>query len=233
VAVNPEYKALAIAVDVTDASSVAQMVSTAVSTFRRIDYLVNSAGIGVKEHRSVEEVSPGDMERFWKVNIMGTVHCTQAVARVMQRQSVATFQSPGRGSSREVGRGVIVNLGSANSYMATLEVAPYVTTKHAVIGLTKNSGMIHHRHLKQRPIILIVVCSARSRKVSNSGERDLPRVDANADGRGGPEWEPEPGWDDEVGCTDEAHCVSRGDCGYCCVYDEPKIELCHGGWLDC
>ncbi|KAL2789396.1 3-oxoacyl-reductase [Aspergillus keveii] len=141
VAVNPEYKALALAVDVTDPSSVEKMVSTAVATFGRIDYLVNSAGVGVKKHRSVEEVSASDMERFWKVNIMGTVHCTQAVARVMKEQNVATFQSPGRGSSREVGRGVIVNLGSANSYMATPEVAPYVTTKHAVIGLTKNSAL--------------------------------------------------------------------------------------------
>ncbi|CEN60509.1 hypothetical protein ASPCAL02945 [Aspergillus calidoustus] len=141
VAVNPAYRALAVAVDVTDGSSVEEMVSKAVSGFGRIDYLVNSAGIGVKEHRSVEEVSASEMERFWKVNIMGTVHCTQAVARVMKGQSVATFQSPGSGAAREVGRGVIVNLGSANSYMATPEVAPYVTTKHAVIGLTKNSAL--------------------------------------------------------------------------------------------
>ena len=44
-ATNPAYYPLAIAVDVTDLSSVRQMVAKAVETFKRIDYCVNSAGV--------------------------------------------------------------------------------------------------------------------------------------------------------------------------------------------
>lgn len=138
VALNREYKALAVAVDVTDASSVDKMVAAAVEAFGRIDYLVNSAGIGIKEHRTIDRVDPAEMIRFWQVNIMGTVNCIQAVTKVMKEQSINTVTT--RGGTRELGRGVILNLGSANSYMATPEVSPYVTTKHAVIGLTKSSG---------------------------------------------------------------------------------------------
>jgi len=139
VALNAEYKALAVAVDVTDAASVSKMVAAAVDAFGRIDYLVNSAGIGVKEHRTVDLVDSAEMNRFWQVNIMGTVNCMQAVTGVMKAQSLATITTS-LGCTREIGRGVILNLGSANSYMATPEVSPYVTTKHAVIGLTKSAG---------------------------------------------------------------------------------------------
>lgn len=43
---NPEYTALALNVDVSDAQSVEAMVAKAVATFGRIDYSVNSAGVG-------------------------------------------------------------------------------------------------------------------------------------------------------------------------------------------
>lgn len=135
---NKEYKTLTAVVDVTDVAAVEGMVAAAVETFGRIDYLVNSAGIGVKEHLTIDQVDLAEMNRFWQINIIGTVNCIKAVTKVMKTQSIATFTS--RGSSRDVGRGVILNLGSANSYMATPHVSPYVTTKHAVIGLTKGSG---------------------------------------------------------------------------------------------
>lgn len=138
IAINSAYRAVAVAVDVTDASSVGKMVAAAVEAFGRIDCLVNSAGIGMKEHRTVDEVDPKEMNRFWQVNIIGTLNCIQAVTKVMKEQRISTVTT--RGITREIGRGVILNLGSANSYMATPEVSPYVTTKHAVIGLTKNSG---------------------------------------------------------------------------------------------
>lgn len=52
VAKNPNFNALAVGVDVTDESSVENMVQTARSEFHRIDYNVNSAGV------SAEDFSP-------------------------------------------------------------------------------------------------------------------------------------------------------------------------------
>ena len=139
IATNPSYKALAVAVDVGDMASVKQMVKAAVEAFGRIDYSVNSAGVGVQKHLGVEDAAVAEMNRFWQVNVMGTFNCVQAVTKIMKEQSIATVTS--RGRVREVGRGVILNLGSCNSYIATPHIVQYTTAKHAVMGLTKNAGM--------------------------------------------------------------------------------------------
>ena len=45
IAKNPDYRAIAIEVDVVDESSVERMIKQAVHEFGRIDYAVNSAGV--------------------------------------------------------------------------------------------------------------------------------------------------------------------------------------------
>jgi NAD(P)-dependent dehydrogenase (short-subunit alcohol dehydrogenase family) len=138
VATNPGYEALAVEVDVCDMASVEAMVKTAIQTFGRIDYSVNSAGVGVQNPLPFEDADPAEMIRFLQVNVMGTFNCVQAVSKAMKKQSVRVISN--RGREREVGRGVILNLGSANSYMATPNIVQYTTSKHAVLGLTKNAG---------------------------------------------------------------------------------------------
>ncbi|RYP10659.1 hypothetical protein DL765_008041 [Monosporascus sp. GIB2] len=134
------FKALAVAVDVGSRESVDAMVRSAVDAFGRIDYCVNSAGVGVQRHLPVDDADPAEMERFWRVNVMGTFNCIQAVTKVMKKQRVATVVSRG-GRKREIGRGVILNIGSCNSYMASPHIVQYSTTKHAVMGLTKNAAL--------------------------------------------------------------------------------------------
>jgi NAD(P)-dependent dehydrogenase (short-subunit alcohol dehydrogenase family) len=137
-AIHPDYKSLAVACDVSDMISVQLMVQAAVKEFSRIDYCVNSAGIGVKKHLPIHEADASEMDRFWKVNVIGTFNCIQAVSRVMKAQEPRITAS--RGRVRDVGKGVFVNLGSGNSYMATPDIVQYTTSKHAVIGLTKSAG---------------------------------------------------------------------------------------------
>ncbi|KAI5866013.1 hypothetical protein GGS23DRAFT_555044 [Durotheca rogersii] len=134
------FKALAVAVDVGSRESVDAMVRSAVDAFGRIDYLVNSAGVGVQRHLPVDDADAAEMERFWRVNVMGSFNCIQAVTKVMKVQDVATVVTR-TGRVREVGRGVILNIGSCNSYMATPHIVQYTTTKHAVMGLTKNAAL--------------------------------------------------------------------------------------------
>ncbi|RYP67276.1 hypothetical protein DL770_008643 [Monosporascus sp. CRB-9-2] len=88
IATNPGFKALAIAVDVSDRKSVDEMVDSAVKNFSRIDYLVNSAGVGVQKHLPIEDADLTEMNRFWQVNVLGTFNCIQAVTKVMKQQSV-------------------------------------------------------------------------------------------------------------------------------------------------
>jgi NAD(P)-dependent dehydrogenase (short-subunit alcohol dehydrogenase family) len=138
VATHPEYKALAVAVDVSDPFSVKEMIKKVVDVFGRIDYNVNSAGVGVQKPLPVEDADLVEMNRFWQVNVMGTLNCMQAVTKVMKNQEPKTYSS--RGKVRQVERGVILNLGSCNSYVPTPNIVQYTTTKHAVLGMTRNAG---------------------------------------------------------------------------------------------
>lgn len=68
----------------------------------------------------------------------GVLHCVQAVCKVMKKQDLVTV--PGRLGPRDAGRGVIINMGSCSSYIATRNIVQYTTSKHAVLGLTRNAG---------------------------------------------------------------------------------------------
>ncbi|XXH01659.1 hypothetical protein Hte_008019 [Hypoxylon texense] len=143
-ATNPNYKSLPITVDVCDVASVERMVKEAVKAFGRIDYGLNSAGIGVQKPLPIEEADQGEMNRFWQVNVMGTFNCIQAMTNVMKEQTAVRISS--RGRERECGRGVILNLASCNSYWATPNIVQYTTAKHAVLGMTKNAALDNARH---------------------------------------------------------------------------------------
>ena len=81
---------------------------------------------------------PSEYERFWAVNVKGVMHCMAAVSRAMKSQPPVSVL--GRLGTRDAGRGVIVNIGSCNSYIATKGIAQYTMSKHAMLGLTRNAG---------------------------------------------------------------------------------------------
>ncbi|KAF2439287.1 short-chain dehydrogenase/reductase SDR [Karstenula rhodostoma CBS 690.94] len=143
-ATNPSFRTLALAVDVSDPSSVNSMVETAVKEFGRIDYSINSAGIGVQKPASIQNVDIDEMNRFWRINVMGTVNSMKAVSTAMIAQD--SQQATTRGRTRDIGRGVIINLASCSSYMATPDLTQYTTSKYAVLGLTKNAALDLAKH---------------------------------------------------------------------------------------
>lgn len=86
---------LDIRTDITDRQSVDAMVQTTLDTFGRIDVLVNNAG-GGKGMARLLDVTPDIMEALIKLNIYGTMNCTQAVAASMvkqQRGSIVNISS--------------------------------------------------------------------------------------------------------------------------------------------
>jgi NAD(P)-dependent dehydrogenase (short-subunit alcohol dehydrogenase family) len=86
----------------------------------------------------VSECSLDEFDKFYRINVCGTLHCVREVSLAMKKQS--PLIAHGRNGPRDVGRGVIINLGSCNSYVATPHIVQYTTSKHAVLGLTKNAG---------------------------------------------------------------------------------------------
>ncbi|KAJ8066331.1 hypothetical protein OCU04_005405 [Sclerotinia nivalis] len=82
-----------------------------------------------------------EFDNVLNVNMKGTVLCNRAVLKAMLTQEPREFQ--GRYAARSLGRGCIVNLGSAYSYAPTPGKTSYTTAKHAVIGITKTAGKLN------------------------------------------------------------------------------------------
>lgn len=105
--------------DVTDAPAVHDLVETTVAQYGRLDGLVNNAGTpaGVG---SVLDCAASAWSLSWEVNVMGMVHCIQAA-----------------GPHLVASKGAIVNTASLAGLGAVPGMAAYITTKFAVVGLTK------------------------------------------------------------------------------------------------
>lgn len=138
-ATNPNYKAMALKLDITKKSSVQEVVDTALKEFGRIDYGVHCAGIGVISRNHVSDPIEDEYLNVWNINVMGTVLVIGALVAAMEKNEIATIS--GRNGTREVGRGSIVNLASADSYIAEPGKAPYIASKHAVMGVTKTAAL--------------------------------------------------------------------------------------------
>ncbi|RWQ91365.1 hypothetical protein C8Q69DRAFT_510997 [Paecilomyces variotii] len=143
-ATHPKYKALALSADVTSETQVDSTVAATIQEFGQINYAVNSAGIGVQDPAEIADASVSEFARFLNVNVMGTFLVTRAVSKVMKDQNptLVNEQNPERGSWR----GVIINLASCASFVATPLLTQYTTSKHAVLGLTRNAALDNARY---------------------------------------------------------------------------------------
>ena len=113
-------KASYVVTDVSVALEVERMVAHAIETFGRLDYAVNNAGIE-GQFTSVAELTEEEWDRVLDINLKGTFLCLKYEARAML--------AGGHG-------GAIVNVGSINSFLGFPYGAAYVSSKHALIGLT-------------------------------------------------------------------------------------------------
>lgn len=118
-------RALALACDVSRAGDCEAAVRATQAAFGPLDILVNNAGVGTTG--TVLTTDEADFERLMTINVRGTYLMSRAALTVMV---------PRR-------RGVIVNAGSIAGVRAVAERAAYVTTKFAVVGLTKAMALDH------------------------------------------------------------------------------------------
>ncbi|KAI1270007.1 NAD(P)-binding protein [Xylariaceae sp. FL1019] len=138
-ATSAKYRAEFVDVDVTSEESVKKMVALAKEKFGRIDYNVNSAGIGNPSLARTKHIKADVFRQTLETNVTGTMLCVKAVTGVMAEQEPRSYK--GRHGDRSLGRGSIVNLGSLNSYVAFPGTLSYTTAKHAVMGITRSAAM--------------------------------------------------------------------------------------------
>jgi NAD(P)-dependent dehydrogenase (short-subunit alcohol dehydrogenase family) len=99
---------------------------------------VFSFQIGAQAATDIASLPLSEFQRFLDLNTTGMFLVTKEASITMRAQELQSVSAstPGRGNTR----GSIVNLGSASSLVATAGVLPYTASKHAALGLTKNSG---------------------------------------------------------------------------------------------
>jgi NAD(P)-dependent dehydrogenase (short-subunit alcohol dehydrogenase family) len=113
-------KALAVATDVTRPESVKACLRKAIATFKRIDIVVNNAGIMLPAR--VTDLEAAELQRMLDVNLIGAMHVMQAAVRQMRRQESG---------------GSIVNVASLAGRRGFTPLGGYCASKFALIGMTE------------------------------------------------------------------------------------------------
>lgn len=106
--------------DVTDPDDIATMVDTAVDTYGGLDMAHNNAGIEGSQEDDLADQSKRDWAQVIDVNLTGVWQCLKQEIQAMAAND----------------GGAIVNTSSIAG-LAAVGPAPYVASKHGVIGLTR------------------------------------------------------------------------------------------------
>jgi NAD(P)-dependent dehydrogenase (short-subunit alcohol dehydrogenase family) len=116
-------KAEFFTLDVTQEADCARAATKIAAAHGALDILVNNAGIG--HVGTVETTAGADLDRLYTVNVRGVFNVTKAfIDQMLARQA-----------------GVIVNMASIAGVLGLRDRLAYVTTKSAVVGLTKAMAM--------------------------------------------------------------------------------------------
>ena len=119
-------KTLVAVADVSKPDEVRAAFDHTVKTFGRLDLVFNNAGVGAPAI-PLEDLSFEQWKTVVDINLTGVFLCIQESFRIMKSQSP-------RG-------GRIINNGSVSSHAPRPNSAPYTSTKHAVMGLTKSASL--------------------------------------------------------------------------------------------
>jgi 3-oxoacyl-[acyl-carrier protein] reductase len=106
-------------VDVTSLDSITTAVNEIVSKHKKIDILINNAGI--TRDASLLKMTPDQWKQVIDVNLTGVFNCTKAVAPIMVENK----------------SGKIVNTSSVVGLYGNFGQTNYVATKSGIIGMTK------------------------------------------------------------------------------------------------
>jgi NAD(P)-dependent dehydrogenase (short-subunit alcohol dehydrogenase family) len=116
----PADKCLAVKCDVSNGREVAAAFAEVKNRCGGVDVLVNNAGI--QHYGTVVDTPEDEWDRVMGINLKGAYLCAQQAIPMMQAR----------------GRGVVVNLSSVQAFLSQPAVAPYTTSKTALLGLTRS-----------------------------------------------------------------------------------------------
>ncbi|MBU0991229.1 MAG: SDR family oxidoreductase [Proteobacteria bacterium] len=112
------HQAFARELDVTVEENVKHCLDDIVSTYGKLDYIFNNAGVSIAGE--MRDLTIDDYRKVIDVNLMGLLYGTYYAYKIMIQQ----------------GFGHIVNMSSLAGLIPFPAKSPYATTKHAIVGLT-------------------------------------------------------------------------------------------------
>lgn len=116
-------RSLRITSDVSDRNSLERVLEETITTFGKVDILVNSAGR--TKRAPTLDFSEEDWNDIIDTNLTGTLRAAQVFGRhMLERES-----------------GSIINIASLSTFVALYEVAAYSASKAAVASLTKSLSL--------------------------------------------------------------------------------------------
>lgn len=116
-------QAMAVKVDVADSSSTDSMVQQVLDKLGAVDVLVNNAGFFRSAKRGpFQEIPADEWDLAFQVNVRGVWNCTRSSMQAMRAQ----------------GGGHVINTGSNTLFRGVPYFLHYVTSKSALIGLTRS-----------------------------------------------------------------------------------------------
>lgn len=125
----PTVKIITVVADVSNEDAVKNYVDETIKAFGRIDGLYNNAGIEGKQ-AGITEYDVAIFKKVIDINLMGVYYGMRYVIPMMQKQNY----------------GRIVNVASVGGIRGVLNQMPYVASKHAVSGMTKNAALEYGRY---------------------------------------------------------------------------------------
>ncbi|HPW99606.1 MAG TPA: glucose 1-dehydrogenase [Sedimentibacter sp.] len=107
-------------VDTSKVEDVKKLVDVTLDTYGTVDIIFNNAG--ALSMSSLQNVSIEEWDKIFNINLTSSLYLTQLAAPIMKAK----------------GKGVIINTSSVAGFAAHHGFAAYVTSKHAMNGLTKS-----------------------------------------------------------------------------------------------
>lgn len=115
-------KSEAVIADITDSSSVNEMIKTVTEQFSTLDILVNNAGITKDGY--IMRMSDEQWDIVLNINLKGAFNCLRAVTKPMFKQR----------------SGTIVNISSVIGVMGNVGQVNYSASKAGLLGVTKTAA---------------------------------------------------------------------------------------------
>jgi NAD(P)-dependent dehydrogenase (short-subunit alcohol dehydrogenase family) len=115
-----------IEIDISKEPDIFKMIQFARDTYGNIDILVNNAGI-MDNFESIADVSNETWDKVFKVNLEGPFKTIRGVIKEFIKQQ----------------KGNIINISSIGGLHGGRAGVAYTASKHALVGLTKNTGYLY------------------------------------------------------------------------------------------